>query len=165
MLDKQSEKFDRKLDATLETKLGEEADNISKVREELRDGINMVEQELRAEVKEVRSETFTHMTRMAHGMAHMTSEVERLEDMIKQLSADGGQSAAARSTQPPVPGTSNGAVVAAFQADLQASDTRSTIRNLCDASDSARKKFLSDVKKTNDIKHGPNIKRNAELNL
>ena len=95
MLDKQSEKFDRKLDATLETKLdatletklGEEADNISKVREELRDGINMVEQELRAEVKEVRSETFTHMTRMAHGMAHMTSEVERLEDMIKQLSA------------------------------------------------------------------------------
>ena len=51
MLDKQSEKFDRKLDTTLETKRGEMADNIGKVREELRDDINVLEQEMLTEVK------------------------------------------------------------------------------------------------------------------
>ena len=51
MLDKQSEKSDRKLDTTLETKRGEMADNIGKVREELRDDINVLEQEMLTEVK------------------------------------------------------------------------------------------------------------------
>ena len=105
MLDKQSEKFDRKLDTRLEIKLGEMADNISKVREELRDDLERLEQGMLAEVKEVRSDTFKHVQ----------SEIERLEDLIKQLSADGGHSAPTKSTHQPVPGISNAAVVAAVQ--------------------------------------------------
>ena len=61
MLDKQSEKFDRKLNTTLGTKLGEMADNISKVREELRDDIDMLEQDMLNEVKQVRTDTFQYV--------------------------------------------------------------------------------------------------------
>ena len=105
MLDKKSEKFDRKLDATLETKFGEMAENISKVREELRDDIEHLEQDMLAEVKQVRSDMFQHVQ----------TEIERLEDLIKQLSEDDGKSAPTKSTHKPVPGISNAAVVAAVQ--------------------------------------------------
>ena len=135
------------------------ADNIGKVREELRDDINVLEQEMLARVKLVRADTFQYM----HSeIAQQNREIERLEDLIKQLSEDGAQTAPTKATHQPVPGISNAAVVAAVQADLQANDTRSTITNLGDVSEPARKKFLADFAKTNGIKNGPNIKRNAE---
>ena len=99
---------------------------------------------------------------MQSELAQQNREIERLEDLIKQLSEDGGQTAPTKATHQPVPGISNAAVVAAVQADLQANDTSSTITNLGEVSENARKKFLADFAKTNSIKHCPNIKRNAE---
>ena len=99
---------------------------------------------------------------MQSELAQQNREIERLEDLIKQLSEDGGQTAPTKATHQPVPGISNAAGVAAVQVDLQANDTRSTITNLGDVSENSRRKFLADFAKTNNIKHCPNIKRNAE---
>ena len=95
------------------------ADNISKVREELRDDINVLEQDMLGEVKQARADTMQYVQ---SEIAQQNREIERVEDLIKQLTEDGGHSATTEAIEEVSPASSH-TTASNYNADSEFSDS------------------------------------------